>query len=151
MKYPLAHRPIERQPSRIVVLVAMNQRPRPSVSANLRAAPRMIAQTSTVPYSVPAVSEETMSPAPTPVAATTRPGPINLRRLPQVEGASPLAADSSPGLAASDMLSPLSSPLAPQCTLAFQHGASRLVSTSPGSARRIFSISESGPNASPGA
>jgi len=48
------------------------------------------AQTNTVPYSVPAVREETMSP--TPVAATTSPGPINLRRLPQVEGASCLAA-----------------------------------------------------------
>ena len=50
------------------------------------------AQTNTVPYSVPAVREETISPDPTSVAATTSPGPINLRRLPQVEGASCLAA-----------------------------------------------------------
>src|ERR687894_567493 len=85
----LAHQPMECQPSRIVVLVAMYQRPSPSVSANFRAAPRMTAQIRMVPNSVPAVSDETMSPAPTPVAATTRPGPTSLSRRPQLDGASP--------------------------------------------------------------
>jgi hypothetical protein len=51
----------------------------------------MIAQIRTVPNSVPAVSEETMSPAPTPVAATTSPGPIRRSLLLQVEGTSLLA------------------------------------------------------------
>ena len=83
---------MECQPSRTVVLVAMYQRPSPSVSANFKAAPRMIAQIRTVPNSVPAVSEETMSPAPTPVAATTSPGPIRRSLLLQVEGTSLLAA-----------------------------------------------------------
>src|ERR687894_1703066 len=102
----LAHQPMECQPSRIVVLVAMYQRPSPSVSANFRAAPRMTAQIRMVPNSVPAVSEETISPAPTPVAATTRPGPMSLSRLPQVDGASPPSAVRSEPPATSAMPSP---------------------------------------------
>jgi hypothetical protein len=68
------------------------------------------AQTNTVPYSVPAVREETMSPDPTPVAATTSPGPINLRRLPQVEGASCLAPDLKGGSEQQPFRNPLSDP-----------------------------------------
>src|SRR3712207_3302211 len=41
-----------------------------------------------VPYTVPALREETMSPAPTPVAAMIRPGPTIRSRLPNVLGAS---------------------------------------------------------------
>src|SRR4028118_519901 len=88
----LAHQPMECQPSRMVVLVAMYQRPSPSVSANFRTAPRITAQIRIVPNSMPAVSEETMSPAPTPVAATTRPGPMSFSRFPQLDGASPAVA-----------------------------------------------------------
>ena len=102
----LAHQPMECQPSRIVVLVAMYQRPSPSVSANFRAAPRMTAQIRMVPNSVPAVSEETMSPAPTPVAATTRPGPMSLSRFPQLDGASSAAASPVGLSVTSDMGSP---------------------------------------------
>ena len=98
---------MECQPSRTVVLVAMYQRPSPSVSANFKAAPRTIAQIRTVPNSVPAVSEETMSPAPTPVAATTSPGPIRRSLLLQVEGTSLPAALSLP---APPVTSAISSP-----------------------------------------
>src|SRR3712207_7665159 len=41
-----------------------------------------------VPYTVPALREEPMSPAPTPVAAMIRPGPTSRSRLPKVLGAS---------------------------------------------------------------
>src|ERR671917_2534964 len=54
----------------------------------------MIAQRKIVPYTVPAFREETMSPAPTPVAAMIRPGPTILSRLPKVEGTSVLASRS---------------------------------------------------------
>src|SRR4028119_335747 len=87
----LAHQPMECQPSRMVVLVAMYQRPSPSVSANFKTAPRITAQIRIVPNSVPAVSEETMSPAPTPAAATPRPGPMSLTRVPHPDGAPPAA------------------------------------------------------------
>lgn len=94
MKYAVAHQPMECQPSSMVVLVAMYQRPSPSVRANFKTAPRTIAQIKIVPYCVPAASEVTMSPAPTPVAATTNPGPTSFSRLPHVEGASRLSTDS---------------------------------------------------------
>src|SRR3712207_2252517 len=48
----------------------------------------MMAQRKIVPYTVPAFSEETISPAPTPVAAMIRPGPTIRNRLPKVLGAS---------------------------------------------------------------
>src|ERR687894_2851767 len=47
-----------------------------------------MAQRKIVPYTVPAFKEETMSPAPTPVAAMIRPGPTIRSRLPKVLGAS---------------------------------------------------------------
>jgi len=55
----------------------------------------MMAYMRTIPKSVPATREETMSPAPTPVTAMTMPGPTCLSRLPRVEGAAILAARSS--------------------------------------------------------
>src|ERR687898_379291 len=58
-------------------------------------APTRMAQRKIIPYSVPAFREETISPAPTPVAAMIKPGPTNLIRLPKVEGASVLASRSS--------------------------------------------------------
>src|SRR5918998_1837377 len=54
----------------------------------------MIAQRKIVPYTVPAFREETMSPAPTPVAAMIRPGPTILSRLLKVEGTSVLTSRS---------------------------------------------------------
>src|SRR3712207_1185062 len=54
----------------------------------------MIAQRKIVPYTVPAFREETMSPAPTPVAAMINPGPTILSRLPKVEGTSVLGSRS---------------------------------------------------------
>src|SRR5829696_5483876 len=51
-------------------------------------APTRMAQRKIVPYTVPAFREETMSPAPTPVAAMIRPGPTIRNRLPKVLGAS---------------------------------------------------------------
>jgi len=54
-----------------------------------------MAQRKIIPYSVPAFREETISPAPTPVAAMIKPGPTNLSQLPKVEGASVLASRSS--------------------------------------------------------
>src|ERR671914_244581 len=87
-KYPLAQRLIECQPSMMVVPVAMYQRPIPSTSENLMSAPRAIAQMRAVPKRVPATREVTMSPAPTPVAAITRPGPTIRRRPPKLDGAS---------------------------------------------------------------
>src|SRR5215207_2150507 len=45
-----------------------------------------MAQRKIVPYTVPAFREETMSPAPTPVAAMIRPGPTIRSRLPKVLG-----------------------------------------------------------------
>src|SRR5829696_1408812 len=49
-------------------------------------APTRMAQRKIVPYTVPAFREETMSPAPTPVAAMIRPGPTIRSRLPKVLG-----------------------------------------------------------------
>src|SRR5918998_2910142 len=87
IKYALAHHPSERHPSRIVSPVAMYQRPRDSVRTYFRTAPMSTAQIRTVPKLVPADSDETMSPAPTPVAATTSPGPTYLSLPPSVDGA----------------------------------------------------------------
>src|SRR4028118_1845121 len=106
----LAHQPMECQPSRMVVLVAMYQRPSPSVSANFRTAPRITAQIRIVPNCVPAASEVTMSPAPTPVAATTRPGPMSFSRFPQLDGASPAVASPVGLSVTSDMGSPSRKP-----------------------------------------
>src|SRR5215210_4529857 len=74
---------------------AMYQRPIPSVRKYLRIAPRTTAQRRTIPKSVPATREETMSPAPTPVTAMTMPGPAYLNRRPRVDGACVLEAPSS--------------------------------------------------------
>ena len=106
IKYALAHHPNERHPSRIVSPVAMYQRPNASVSTYLRTAPSTTAQMRTVPKLVPADNDETISPAPTPVAATTSPGPTYLSFPPNVVGAR-----SSAGLSAtSAMASPFESP-----------------------------------------
>src|SRR5215213_4731364 len=67
---------------------AMYQRPIPSVRNHFRSAPNTTAQTRTIPKSVPATRDETMSPAPTPVTAMTMPGPTYFSRLPKVLGAS---------------------------------------------------------------
>src|ERR687896_219960 len=67
---------------------AMYQRPMPSVRNHFSSAPSTTAQIRTIPKSVPATSDETMSPAPTPVTAMTMPGPTYLSRLPKVLGAS---------------------------------------------------------------
>src|SRR5688500_16915081 len=74
---------------------AMYQRPIPSVRKYLRIAPRTTAHRRTIPKSVPATREETMSPAPTPVTAMTMPGPAYLNRRPRVDGACVLEAPSS--------------------------------------------------------
>jgi hypothetical protein len=78
-KYIVAHLPSDFHPSRMVRPEARYHRPRPSERTNFRTEPMMIAQIKTVPKFVPADNEETMSPAPTPVAATTRPGPTNFK------------------------------------------------------------------------
>ncbi len=49
--------------------------PRPSVIANLMMTPTTSAQTSVSPYSAPAMVDDTMSPTPMPVAASSSPGP----------------------------------------------------------------------------
>src|SRR5215213_4485468 len=94
-KYQIAHRPSERQPCKMVCPEAMYQRPIPSVKKYLRIAPRTTAHRRTIPKSVPATREETLSPAPTPVTAMTMPGPAYLNRLPRVDGACVLKAPSS--------------------------------------------------------
>src|SRR5215208_4200872 len=94
-KYQIAHRPSERQPCKMVCPEAIYQRPIPSVKKYLRIAPRTTAHRRTIPKSVPATREETMSPAPTPVTAMTMPGPAYLNRRPRVDGACVLEAPSS--------------------------------------------------------
>jgi hypothetical protein len=61
----------------------------------MRIAPRTTAHSRTIPKSVPATREETMSPAPTPVTAMTIPGPAYLNRRPRVDGACVLEAPPS--------------------------------------------------------
>src|ERR687896_1621809 len=95
MKYQIAQRPSERQPCKMVCPEAMYQRPIPSVRKYLRIAPRTTAHSRTIPKSVPATREETMSPVPTPVTAMTIPGPAYLNRRPRVDGACVLEAPPS--------------------------------------------------------
>src|SRR5690349_5345896 len=59
----------------IVVPVARHQRAMPSVRKYFRTTPTAIAHTNVNAYSWPAASDDTRSPAPTPVAAMIRPGP----------------------------------------------------------------------------
>ena len=60
-----------------VTPVASCQRAAPSVMANLMSTPATTAHTSVRPYSAPAMVEDTMSPTPMPVAASSKPGPIS--------------------------------------------------------------------------
>src|SRR5690606_6409694 len=67
----------EIQPSRIVVLVESCQRAIPSLSTYFNTAPMITAHNTATPYCAPATEADIRSPAPIPVAATARPGPIN--------------------------------------------------------------------------
>jgi hypothetical protein len=67
------------QPSTAVVPVASCQRAMPSFSTALRKAARTTTQTSARPCREAAMVADTMSPAPIPAAATSRPGPIWVR------------------------------------------------------------------------
>src|SRR5918998_384253 len=79
---------MECRPCKIVSPDAMYQRPMPSVRKHLSRAPKTTAQSRAIPKLVPATSEVTMSPAPTPVTATTMPGPTTPSRPSSVLGAS---------------------------------------------------------------
>src|SRR6185436_4860504 len=68
-------------PSTTVVPVASCQRAMPSVSTNLKNAPRATPHNSTTPYLAPPTVADTTSPDPMPAAATIRPGPASLSRL----------------------------------------------------------------------
>src|SRR5688572_5764815 len=63
------------QPSSSVVPVTSCQRPMPSLRQNFSKPPSTTAHINVVPYCAPATAAATMSPAPSPVAATTMPGP----------------------------------------------------------------------------
>jgi len=67
-----------------LVPVAKCQRAIPSFNTYFNNAPTPIAQASVVPKRAPATVEETRSAAPTPVAATAKPGPICLTKLQSV-------------------------------------------------------------------
>ena len=60
-----------------VTPVASCQRAAPSVIANLMTTPTTSAHTSVSPYSAPAMVDDTMSPTPMPVAASSSPGPMS--------------------------------------------------------------------------